>query len=51
MTTHPILKFPDLSKPFTIHTDASNFAIGAVFLQDGQPVSYTSRTLNEHEVM
>lgn len=50
MITNPILKYPDFKKPFEINTDASNYALGAVLLQDGQPVSYASRTLNDHEI-
>lgn len=50
LTTHPILKYPEFIKPFSVNTDASNFAIGAVLIQDGQPVAYVSRTLNEHEI-
>lgn len=50
LSTQPILKYPNFDKEFTINTDASNYAIGAVLLQDGQPVSYISRTLNKHEM-
>lgn len=46
---HPILKFPNFNKPFTLFTDASNYAIGAVLTQEGQPVCYASRSLNDHE--
>lgn len=46
---HPILKFPDFTKSFTLFTDASNYAIGAVLTQEGQPVCYASRSLNDHE--
>lgn len=46
---HPILKFPDFNKAFTLFTDASNYAIGAVLTQEGQPVCYASRSLNDHE--
>lgn len=49
ITSHPILKYPDFNKSFKINTDASNYAIGAVLLQDGHPISYASRTLNTHE--
>lgn len=49
ITNYPILKYPDFKKKFVLTTDASNFAIGAVLSQDGHPVSYASRTLNNHE--
>lgn len=49
-----ILKVPDLSKPFIIETDASDFGIGAVLLQkgdDGQPhpLAYESKKLSAAE--
>src|SRR5436190_3909218 len=50
----PILQYPDYEKTFTITTDASNFAIGAVLSQNFEnkelPIAYASRTLNEHEI-
>ena len=53
MTNDPILKYPDFTKPFTVTTDASNFALGAVLsqgpLSKDKPVAYISRTLNDHE--
>lgn len=49
LITAPVLVYPDFSKPFTLATDASTFALGAVLSQeiDGQehPVAYCSRTL------
>lgn len=45
----PILIRPDFSKLFTVTTDASKFAIGAILSQDGKPVCYASRTLNPSE--
>lgn len=50
ITTHPILRYPNMDKTFKIYTDASNYAIGAVLMQDGQPCFYASRTLNPHEI-
>ena len=47
----PIMKFPDFTQPFVIHTDASNTGIGAVLSQEKNgvlhPISYVSRTLTE----
>ena len=49
ITTHPILRYPNFNKKFKLLTDASNLAIGAVLSQEGHPVCYASRTLNDHE--
>jgi hypothetical protein len=50
LMSEPILKNPDFSKKFTLTTDASNFALGAVLSQNNHPVAYASRTLNNHEI-
>lgn len=49
ISSHPILRYPDFGKMFTLTTDASNYAIGAVLSQEGHPVCFISRTLNNHE--
>lgn len=45
----PILKQADGTNPFTIRTDASNYALGAVLLQGKSPdehvIEYASRLL------
>lgn len=54
LTSAPILRFPNLSRPFEIHTDASAVGIGAVLIQtdsEGQrwPLHYISRVLKANE--
>ena len=54
LTTCPVLKSPDLSKPFVLQTDASERGIGAVlsqYAQDGEEhqVAYYSRKLLPRE--
>lgn len=41
----PVLTLPYLQQPFEIHTDASDYAIGAVLTQHGNLVAYHSETL------
>jgi RNase H-like domain found in reverse transcriptase/Reverse transcriptase (RNA-dependent DNA polymerase)/Integrase zinc binding domain len=49
----PVLILPDPTKPFTVTTDASDLAIGAVLSQDQgkghQPIAYESRKLSPAE--
>jgi len=59
ITTQPILKHPDSTKPFYIDSDASQYAIGAVLLQEHYseakkkmrmyPLAYESKKLSETE--
>jgi hypothetical protein len=53
-TSAPILAMPNLSQPFILECDASDYATGAVLSQrmtDGQvhPVAFFSKTLNDAE--
>ncbi|KAK3030891.1 hypothetical protein RJ639_037241 [Escallonia herrerae] len=49
MSEDPVLALPDVSKSFEVHTDASDFALGGVLMQECHPVAYESRKLNEAE--
>lgn len=53
LTSAPVISAPDFSKPFTLHTDASDFAIGAVLSQgtgpDERVIAFESRKLNPAE--
>jgi hypothetical protein len=41
-----MLTFPDFTKPFEIHTDASHTQLGGIISQEGKPLALFSRTLN-----
>jgi hypothetical protein len=55
LTSHPVVVYPSFDKPFFLHTDASNYAIGAVLVQKDdnehdRVIAYASRILNPAEV-
>jgi hypothetical protein len=43
----PILRHFDPNKHVTLQVDASSYGLGAVLLQDGQPVEYASKSLTD----
>jgi len=45
----PMLKLPDFDKDFEIHSDASDFVIGRVLVQEGRLVVFKSKKLSETE--
>ena len=47
--TNTTLRYYDARKPVVIQVDASQSGIGAVLLQDGQPVAYASKSLTDVE--
>ena len=54
LMTAPVLSFPDFTKPFFIHCDASNLGVGAILKQKDDEnrekvIAYASRVLQPHE--
>lgn len=53
LVSYDVLAFPDFDKPFTLTTDASDYAIGAVLSQGEsgkeRPIAFISRSLNKTE--
>ena len=49
LTEAPVVRYYDVSKPVTIQCDAGQSGLGAVLLQDGQPVCYAFRALTDTE--
>ncbi len=45
----PMLKLPDFDKDFEIHSDASDFVIGGVLVQEGRLVAFENKRLSETE--
>ena len=49
LSTAPILKYFDKQIPTTLQCDASTYGLGAVLLQEGQPITFASRRLTKAE--
>ncbi|KAK3030029.1 hypothetical protein RJ639_038128 [Escallonia herrerae] len=49
VTEEPVLALPDHTKVFELQTDASDFAIGGELMQEGHPIAFESRKLNDTE--
>ena len=53
ITSAPVLRAPDFSKPFVVVTDALDFAVGATLFQQHEgirhPVAFESRKLKDAE--
>jgi len=45
-TKEVVLCLPDLRKPFELHIDALEFAIGAVLIQEGHQIAFDNQKLN-----
>ena len=44
LTSALVLKFLEFKKPFEVQTDASDFAIGGVLMQEGRPMALESKS-------
>ena len=49
LTSAPMLKLPEFKKQFEVHTDASDFVIGGVLMQEGRTVVFESKKLLDVE--
>ncbi len=49
LSSTPVLKIPQLGEPFQVITDASDYALGAILLQDGRPIAFESRQMSPAE--
>lgn len=49
VTSTPVLKYYDITKPVTIQSDASMTGLGGCLLQGRQPVAFASRALTQTE--
>ena len=47
VTSTPVLKLYDVTKPIRLQVDASKSGIGAVAIQDGHPIAYGSKALDD----
>ena len=50
MARETLLAFPDFNKTFVIHTDASLTQLGSVISQEGKPIAFYSRKLNQAQI-
>lgn len=46
----PVVVYPNFNKKFTLTTDASNYALGAVLMQENRVICYASRVLKDSEL-
>ena len=45
----PVLSYYDVNKEITVQCDASQDGLGSCLMQEGKPVAYVSRALNNSE--
>ena len=49
VTVQPVLKYYSLSEPVTLQSEASQKGLGATLLQNGEPITFASRSLSKTE--
>ena len=49
MADEPVRRIYDPKLPIELHTDASTIGLGAILIQNGHPIGYYSRKLNDAE--
>lgn len=49
LSSLPVLRYYDVALPTVVSVDASENSVGAVLLQNGQPVAYASRALTQSQ--
>ena len=47
ISNEAMLAHPDFSKPFNMHTDSSDNQLGGVISQEGKPIAFFSKKLNQ----
>jgi hypothetical protein len=47
MFADTLMHYPNINIPLEIYTDSSDYQMGAVIMQNGHPVAYWLRKLNE----
>lgn len=45
LSQYTVLTYPDFTKPFHIHTDASDYQLGSVISQNNRPIAFYTRKL------
>jgi hypothetical protein len=48
MTSTPVLALPNFKEQFVVETNASDIGLGAVLMQNNQPIAYLSKALAQH---